>query len=146
MLLVSTGFKAALFGPQSFEQIFAGGEIRIYNSVRPASANYAETAAPFAVVQTVGGVDPSLVFVRTGGNVIKPPAAPWELMASAPGTAVWWRLVGAADSGADSLTAPRIDGDIGTPAAPSDMTLSTTVFVAGALLPIDSFLYTIPPL
>ena len=146
MLLVSTGFKTALFGPQSFAQIFAGGQIRIYDSVRPASANSAETAVPFAIVQAMDGSGPGLTFALTAGNVIKPPVAPWALVASAPGTAVWWRLVGASDNGDDSLTAPRIDGDIGTTAAPADMTLATTVFTPGNMLPIDSFLYTIPPL
>lgn len=146
MLLVSTGFKTALFGPQSFAQIFAGGQIRVYGSPRPLSANDAETAVPFALIQVQGGGDPSLVFVQAGSNVIKPPAAPWALLASAPGTAVWWRLVGAGDLGGASMTAPRIDGDIGTTALPNDMTLSNTVFTAGSMLPIDSFLYTIPPL
>jgi hypothetical protein len=146
MLLVSTGFKASLFGPKSFAQIFAGGQIRIYNSVRPASANNAETAVPFAIVQALGSSGPGLTFALAAGNNIKPPATPWALVASAPGTAVWWRLVGASDTGADSLTAPRIDGDIGTTAAPADMTLATDVFTPGNMLPIDSFLYTIPPL
>lgn len=146
MLLVSTGFKAALFGPQSFAQIFAGGQIRLYSSVRPASADRAQTALPFATIRVLGAAGPGLAFVQAGGNVIKPPAAAWALVVAAPGTVAWWRLVGAADDGGDSLTAPRIDGDVGTPAAPSDLTLATTIFAAGDMLPIDSFLYTIPPL
>lgn len=146
MLLVSTGFKVALLGPNSFASIFEGGEIRIFAGTRPSSANAAEPSLPIAVVSRTGQSDSGLSFLQVGDFMIKPPSDNWLLTALQPGQLAWFRLVGKNDDGGASLTEPRIDGDIGTAAAPNDLTLSVTSMPAGTALPLDSFLYTIPPL
>lgn len=146
MLLVSTGFKSLLLGPQSFAQIFAGGELRLFAGGRPASANRAQGANLIGTVRRVDPLNTGLQFVLVDSYVIKPPQDVWQLLAQTNGTVAWWRLVALGDTGTDSTTAARIDGDIGTAAAPSDMTLSLVNFNANQALPIDSFLYTIPPL
>lgn len=146
MLLVSKGFKSALLGTQSFAQIFAGGEIRIFSGARPTSANRAQGNNLLGRVTRVGAGGPGLRFTLTDGNVIKTPSDAWRFLCDTAGSASWFRLVAAGDTGTDSNTAPRIDGDIGSTSSPSDMTLTTITFAVNDSLPIDGFLYTIPPL
>lgn len=146
MLLVSTGFKSLLLGPQSFAQIFSGGELRLFAGVRPATANRAQGANLLGRVRRIDPVDSTLRFVLVDSYVIKVPSDLWQFVCETPGNVGWWRLVAPGDTGGDSNTAARIDGDVGTAAAPNDLTLARTAFSANDTLPIDSFLYTIPPL
>lgn len=145
MLLVSGGFKAALLGPNSFASIFQDGQIRIFAGSRPVSAERAEPSDPIAVVVRAGS-NPGLRFQLTDQYVIKPPTDFWRLKGLAPGTAVWWRLVAAGDTHADTASAPRIDGDIGTSTSPKEIVLNSTTITPGLELAFDSFLYTFPPL
>lgn len=146
MLLVSTGFKSALLGPKSFAQIFAGGELRVFAGTRPATANRAQGANLLGTVRRIDASDTGLRFVLADTYAIKTPGDRWQFICATPGNAGWWRLVAADDTGGDSNTAARIDGDVGTPGAPSDLTLAQTTFALHDALAIDSFLYTIPPL
>lgn len=146
MLLVSTGFKAAILGPQSFEQIFNGGELRIFAGARPNSANAAEPSLPIGVVTRSDAPTPGLQFVQVNDFIINVPSDKWLLQTLQAGTAAWFRLIAPGDDFGDSLTAPRIDGDIGAPASPNDMTLDVTTFTPNTALPFSSFLYTLPPL
>lgn len=145
MLLVSAGFKIALLGSQSFAQIFEGGQLRLFAGARPSSANMGEPSQPIGVVTRTGSM-PGLQFVQTGEYIIKPPSDNWLLNTLQPGTPTWFRLVASGDAYDDSLTAPRIDGDIGNAGAPNDMTLDVSTFTPNTTLPFASFLYTIPPL
>lgn len=146
MLLVSTGFKAAILGPQSFAQIFNGGEIRLFAGTRPNSANAVEPSTPIAVITRIGNPVPGLQFTMVGEYVIKPPGDNWSVVIESPGTPTWFRLVGPGDDGGDDLDAPRIDGDIGSTGKPNDMTLDVEALAANTSLPFDGFVYTIPPL
>lgn len=146
MLLVSTGFKIALLGPHAFADIFAGGELRLFAGVRPDSANYAQGDNLLGTIRRIDPISTGLRFELAGPYVVKPANDRWRFLCATPGTVGWWRLVGAGDDGGDSNSAPRIDGDVGTTAAPNDLTLAQVTFAAHDTLPIDSFLYTIPPL
>lgn len=146
MLLVSTGFKIALLGPQSFVQIFNGGQLRLFAGSRPGSANAAEPSLPIGVVSRVGATSLGLQFVQANDFVINVLSDRWQLDTLQAGTATWFRLVAPGDPFDDSLTAARIDGDVGTAAAPNDMTLDVTTFTPNTALPFNSFFYTIPPL
>lgn len=144
MLKLSTGFTAAIFGPQSFDQIFNGGSIRLYGGARPASANAsADESQLIAIAQTVSGLP--LQYQVLNGMVSIPPGAAWQFQAVNPGTATWFRLLGASDSHSASLTDPRIDGDVGITSAPNDLTLQTQIFAAGTAVSLDSFLFTLNP-
>jgi len=89
---------------------------------------------------------PGLQFVQADDFVINVPSDKWLLQTLQAGTAAWFRLIAPGDDFGDSLTAPRIDGDIGMPASPNDMTLDVTTFTPNTALPFSSFLYTLPPL
>jgi hypothetical protein len=146
MLIVSTGFKIAILGPSSFLEIFNGGQIRVFAGSRPSNPNFAEPSLPIGTINRVLEPSTGLQFLQDNDYILSPPADPWALTVLEPGTAAWFRLVAAGDTYADSQTAPRIDGDIGTAANPNDMVLNVTTFTPNTVLSFSSFLYTIPPL
>lgn len=145
MLLVSTGFKSAILGPQSFADIFNGGELRVFAGARPNSADKAQPSDPIGVVRRAG-VNTGLAYIQEGAYIVASPGDLWLLNGLQPGTAAWFRLVAAGDDGTDSFAQPRIDGDIGTLAAPNDMTLASLTIAPNTAIPFSSFLFTIPPL
>lgn len=145
MLMVSTGFKAAILGPQSFAQIFNGGQIHVYTGVRPAAAETAANEANrIATVRTTTGLN--LTFAQNGAFVGIPIGAQWQMLAINTGTATWFRLVGPSDTNQTSYGDARIDGDIGTPTNPQELVLASPNFSAGQAITLDSFLFTLPPL
>ena len=146
MLLVSTGFKVAILGRSSFADIFNDGELRIFAGVRPNNANAGEPSQPIGVVTRIGAATLGLQFIQVAEYVVRLPSDRWQLNTLQPGTPTWFRLTAPGDIFADSITAARIDGDVGAASTPNDMTLSVSTFTANTALPFDSFLYTIPPL
>jgi hypothetical protein len=64
----------------------------------------------------------------------------------AAGVAGWFRLVGgAADAGGMSYQHARIDGEVGASSA-ADLRLTNTTLALGQNLPVQQWLYTLPPL
>lgn len=144
MLLVSTAFKSAILGPAAFESLFNAGSIHVYGGARVTSPDLsAPEANRLGIITRTDGS--GLRFLRDGPFVVIPLGDWWQLGITGTGTASWFRLLAPADSGLSSTTDVRIDGDIGTPAAPADMVLASTALTAGTAVSIDSFLFTIPP-
>ncbi len=145
MLMVSTGYSTAILGPQSFAEIFNGGTLHVYAGTRPVSANaQASEAMRLASIVRIG-MDGGLMFAQAGPYILIPPGDWWQLLATNAGLAAWFRLMTATDTGVANFTDARIDGDIGSPAAPAELVLQTSALAAGTAVPIDSFLFTIPP-
>lgn len=145
MLLVSNGFKIGIFGRNSFADLFNGGKIRVFSGNRPSLSESQEPAGTWLGDVTWAGYDTGLQFYQFGPYISKNTFDAWELRPVNNGTASWWRLVTSSDDGSGSLTAPRIDGDVGTIAAPAELLLTSTVLTADTSLPIDGFIFTIPP-
>jgi hypothetical protein len=145
MLTSSTGYKTSILGPHGFADIFNGGTILIYASARPLTADMPPIAPQLLGQVVVSGSDAGLQFAQNGPYITAPLGAPWQLQATASGAALWFRLVSKTDSGAASVTDPRIDGDVGSAAGVYDFVLQTTALVAGTSTPVDSFLFTIAP-
>ena len=146
MLLLSTGFKSAILGPRSFAQVFGGGAIYIYSGGRPATA---DAPAPAALqIGTVSRVqfDGGLQFTLNGAYVGIPLGHLWGLQPSSPAVATWFRLVASGDTNSPTFIEARIDGDVGTLANLKEMVLASTALLPGTVVPIDSFLFTLPPL
>ena len=148
MLQVSTKYKEQILGPHSFESIFNGGRILVFSGPQPATADYPEQGVLLAQVTTSGlawfpngAGGAGLHFTRAGAYVTKDEAQDWRLVVSTGGVAGWFRLVGAsADDGELSYSAPRIDGAIG-----AEMILDNTTLTVGQNVPLQSWIYTIPP-
>jgi hypothetical protein len=146
MLLVSTGFKALILGRHSFADIFNGGVMHIYSGARPLTAD-----APTPEAYRCGTIDRlqfdgGLQFAQTGAFIGIPLGHLWGLQPSAPALATWFRLVAPGDTNSANFVEARIDGDVGTLAAPKELVLQDPQLTPGTVTPIDSFLFTLPPL
>lgn len=149
---VSTNFKAQILGPKSFAQIFNQGRILVYSGAQPASADFPVTGTLLGQITNLGlpwlpsSSEGGLLFGLTGAWAAKDLSQSWVLASSVAGTAGWFRLVGAgADSGDLSYNAPRIDGTVRADGN-GDMNLETIALTAGYKLPIQQFLFTLPPI
>lgn len=130
---------------QALADAFSGGFIRIFSGTRPANPYMAETGTLLGVVSVNAVANAGLHYVANGGAVSKA-AEQWAFKALATGTVSWFRLVTAGDTGAEDPEALRIDGDIGTPSLPADMTWKSTAVTNGVPYTIDSFVYLIQPI
>jgi hypothetical protein len=146
MLIVSAGFKTGILGSSSFAGLFNGGRIRIFSGARPVFSEMPEPSANWMGDVVWSGFDVGLQFVQAGPSVTKRLLDVWQLLPTAAGTATWWRLIGPDDDGSTSFSAPRIDGDIGTPAQPQELVMTSTTLSPGTALSISDFVFTIPPL
>ncbi len=158
-LQVSTGFKTAILGPNSFADIFKYGAFQVYASPRPSAADAMPTTGPIATITNYGlpwsptGIGNGIVLAQTGPYVGMSGGQNWQLLPNATAggrMASWWRLVAPGDSGLPSISDPRIDGDIGVrgvfdPRYP-EILIDDVALVPNTGIPITSFLYTIPPL
>lgn len=152
---VSTGFAAAILGPQSFATIFNNGVIEVYSGPQPATADATPTGTLLARVTRDGGAwsagSPAngLQFTLGGRYAIKNPGHVWLLKGLATGVAGWFRLLpNAADDGLPSVTAPRIDGAVGIAGDPGDyqLFLADTNVVPATSVVLTQWFYAIPPL
>lgn len=151
---VSTGFRARILGPHSFESIFNGGCIEVRSGTQPDHADMAPTGTLLARITlngatwTEGSSVNGLTFNRTGHRVTNPLAPPWVLDGIATGTARWFRVRGITDAGLLSTTLPRIDGSIGLPEEDGDyqMRLPILTLSASTATPITSWWFVFPPL
>jgi len=123
---------------------FNGGFIRIFSGVRPAAPEQAETGVLLAIVSVDGVSGAGLHFVSNGAALLKA-AEPWQYTGLANGTASWFRIVAAGDTGLAAPSALRIDGSIGTPSNPGDITLDSLIVQLGVPYTFDSFIYLIQP-
>lgn len=151
-LKVSTRFKELILGANAFADIFDGGRILLYSGVQPASADLPPAGTLLAQITrngdtwVAGGSAGGLSFEQFGALVGKPTGEAWRLVASGAGTPGWFRLVaGAADPGELSFSHARIDGSVGTSSA-HDLRLTAAALAAGQNLPVQQFLYTLPPI
>jgi hypothetical protein len=151
-LQVSTKFKERILGRESFEDIFNGGRILIYSGAQPGSADMPATGTLLGQVTANGatwypnGAGGGLTFTRSGAFVAKSVAQTWLLEHQAAGVPGWFRLVGPdVDDGGLSYAVPRLDGGVGNTGL-AQLVLSNLSFTPGTVVPIQQFLYTIPPI
>lgn len=152
---VSTGYAAAILGPQSFDQIFRYGCIEVYSGEQPDSADLAATGTLLARITRDGGAwepgDPEngVEFSRTGRYALKPAGHTWALVGIADGVAGWARLrANAPETPGENVVAPRIDGLVGLEGDVADIQLFLpSLNISGAtLIPITHWWYAVPPI
>ena len=123
---------------------FAGGFIRLFDTLPPATPDRAEVGTLLGVISVDGLAGAGLHFTAAGATLSKADE-PWVFKALASGAVKAFRLVAPGDTAGNDLSAKRIDGVVGTPDAPADMNFISTTVVAGASYTLDSFLYLIHP-
>lgn len=124
---------------------FAGGFIRLFSGAAPATPDMAETGTLLGIV-TVNGLGGAGLHFTASGAVLSKADETWLFRALATGTVGWFRVVQPGDTGANDLTALRIDGSVGLPADAADMTWESLAVTSGLPYTIDSFLYLIQPI
>lgn len=152
-LLLSTGFKAGILGPSSFEALMNGGAIALFGGSQPATPDAAATGAFFGYVTAAAGAwspsSPSagLNWVRAGAFASKDPGQEWAINPILDGVPTWFRILSPFDDPTQySITAPRIDGAVGNIASLAELKLFNPVLSIGEVIVIDNFFYTIPPI
>lgn len=150
MIEVSTGFKRAFYGTQSFHQAFANGCIEMYDGAMP-GANNAPTGTLIGRITLNGGAyvhgspGNALSYELTeDGIILKPVSATWALTGLAAGTATWGRVFSGADSKLLSSTDARIDFQI-NPVDGSGWFLTNPAPGVSNQYPVTYFLFGIPP-
>lgn len=111
------------------KELLDGGEILILSGTVPATADAAQTGTILWTI-SLGGNGTGLVWEASGAEIRKPSAATWQ-GPTAAGTGTYFRVIGAADTGALSTTEPRIQGTVGI-SATNDMVVSNATFVTDA--------------
>lgn len=153
MLQVSTGFKARILGPSSFESIFNGGCIEVRTGGRPSTADepaggillgrFTRNGGAWSTSNTANG----LTWQRIGALILKPEDQVWAINPIATSQATWFRIVGPlTDANQLSTTLPRIDGDISPIPQAAEMRLVNPILQVGIQRTLDQFVYTLPPI
>lgn len=142
-LKASTGIRSGLMVTGSMKSILDGGKIKIFAGAVPASPDDAESGTLLTTI-SLNSTATGLTFESTaaGGVLSKKGSEIWSGVNVAGGVATYFRFVASGDTGASSLTQPRVQGTVGVIAA--DMNLSSTTLTAGATQTIDNAAFTLP--
>lgn len=137
LIQLSTGAVNAMIGSTGLAgALEAGGmELRIYAGTLPADADAAIGGATLLV--TIKNGASALTWDNPAGGIISKPAGEtWSGTAVATNTATFGRFVVAADTGAMSTAAVRIQGDVATIGA--FINLDNVAMVSGAVQTVNS--------
>lgn len=142
----STGLRNGVLASGSVKSQLDSGFIKLYAGAAPASADDAIGAATLLCTISVNSTGTGVKFDAAAANGVlaKAPAEVWSGVNVATGTATFYRHVAAADDGAASTTAPRVQGTIGT--AGADLNLSSANLTAGATQTVDYYSVAWPTL
>lgn len=147
---LSTGLRQAMLGSIGMDVAFTNGVMYIYSGPQPANADAAVSgtllgkvsvgAGAFAFGTATYGLNFDAPVL---GVLSKAAAEAWQMVATAAGTAGWFRLMGnATDALGSSTTLVRLDGAIAT--AGSDLNIPNIEFIIGTPVTIDVFAFTLP--
>lgn len=134
---ISTGAANAMIGSTGLKGALESGsmELRLYAGTAPADANDAIGSATL-LVTIKNGASPLTWSTPSGGIISKPSGETWSGVAVADGVATFGRFVHAADTGAASTTAVRLQGDVATIGA--FINLDNPAIVNGAVQTVNS--------
>lgn len=143
-LKFSTGLRQAILASNPLRQALANSEIRIYSGPEPVSVDSAIAGSNILLVTIRTDANGGLNFAADapGGALLKNLDEIWQGTVVANGVATFYRHVLPADTGVGSTTAPRIQGTVGF--AGTDMQLSNTNLVIGAIQKLEAYSITLP--
>jgi len=126
---------------RAVQDIFKGGELRIYSGLQPSSSDDAPTGTLLVTIKNSTGAgvtwDDSV-----NGVLTKAAAETWSGVCIATGTAGWARFVTPSDGGGSSGTDERMDMAVGVSGAQINM--SSTQFATGATQTLTALSLTLP--
>lgn len=116
------------------------GVLELHDGTRPINAD--TTAAGTNILASINLPTKAFISPSTNGIMQKSAAAWAAAAAAANGTATWFRLKLAADSGTTGTTDRRLDGNVGT--AGADLVMSSTSIILGLPVTVNQFTVTTP--
>ena len=142
----STGLRNQLLDTSPFKTIFNLGFLEIYGGAIPADADQSISGSTLLVRISNNNTTTGLTFASTasGGAITKNLGETWSKAAVNTGTATFYRLVSASDTGVLSTTEPRVQGSVGL--AGADLNLASLSFSASTVYTIDAYSISIPTL
>ncbi len=141
---LSTGLVNALMASSNFKTTFALGFIDIYSGAQPALPDNAPNGTLLCTLYSDGvATGLSWASAASGGVLSMLSTQTWSTTVAAAGTAGWFRLRAAGDSGLlASSTAARFDGAIATSGA--EMNLGSLALLTGAPFVIAAAAFSLP--
>jgi hypothetical protein len=140
-LKLSTGLRDGMLDTSPFKTLLDASRVKIYSGVAPSSADDAEGT----LLVSIGSdnADTHCHFAASASSgVISKNSDVWSAVASASGTASYFRMVVNTDTGVLSTTEIRMQGTVGTSNA--DINMSSVSIVSGATQTIDTWDQTMP--
>jgi UDP-N-acetylglucosamine enolpyruvyl transferase len=140
----STGLRNALLDTGSLKSTFNLGFLKIYAGTVPADADASLGSATLLCTVSVNSTGTGITFAASasGGTIVKNSGEVWSGVNVATGTASFYRLVTAGDTGGASTTEARIQGTVATSGA--DLNLTSTSLTASATQTIDYYSLSLP--
>jgi len=144
MLQASTALRNYMLATGSFAAALAGGFIKIYAGVPPATADSALSGNTLLTTITLNGdgVTGLTMATTAASGAISKPNAVWQGTNAATGTATFWRFVLTADTGAAITTEIRLQGNAAT--AGAELVMTNIALTSGATQNIDYFAVALP--
>lgn len=148
MAKFSTGLRNQMLDTNSFQDIMDGGFIKIYSGPAPTNADAAIGSAGANTLLVTISVDGDGVTGLTfgsasGGTISKTGAEVWSGTVAANGTASFYRLTAAGDTGTASTTEARVQGTVGQTGADMNFINGATL-AASAEQRIDYYILRLP--
>ena len=144
-LQISTALRNIMLGSGSLKSAMDGAVIQIYAGTKPAGAD-APLLPDNVLLCTVslngGATGGTLAAPAQNGVIQKNPNEVWTGTILVSGVATWFRMVQPADTNAQSLTDPRVQGTVAT--AGGDAYLASTSLVAQRPLSLSYFSLALP--
>ena len=142
-LKLSTAVRNRLLDTDALRTMFNLGFVKVYSGTPPASADDAFAGTllnTYSNNATATGI--TFETAAANGAISKKTSETWSGTSVAAGTASYYRLVAAGDTGVLSTTQPRIQGSVGL--AGAELNLPTVTIVITTLYAIDNFAIGIP--
>ena len=140
-LKLSTGLRDGMLDTSPFKTLLDASRVKIYSGAAPATADEAEGTILVSIGSDAGDTHCHFLAAAVSG-VLSKAADIWSGVASASGTASYFRLVVNTDTGVLSTTEIRVQGTVGTSGA--DINMSSVSIVSGATQTIDTWDLTMP--
>lgn len=146
MAKFSTGLRNAILADVALRTKLSGCRLKIYAGAIPATADDSIGAATLLCTVTNDATATGLTFASTAadGTITKTVSEIWRGVNAASGTASFYRIEEASDTGALSTTLARIQGNIAV--AGADLNLSSVTLTASASQTIDNYVVALPTL
>jgi hypothetical protein len=146
MAKFSNGLRNAMLDSVSLRTKLSGAKMKIYSGPVPATADDSIGGASLLCTISNDATATGLTFAASAsdGTITKTVAEIWRGVNAASGTASFYRIEEAADTGALSTTLARIQGTIAV--AGADLNLSSVTLTAAASQTIDNYVVALPTL